>query len=142
MFLNLPSSTDESVQLSDGSTRLFDIDAFEAYTITGSSGDDEIIAETGDDVIYGGAGNDTINGNEFADDLYGGAQDDTLNGGSGLDELFGGGGSDVLNGGASSDQLTGGGGADTFQFTVTGGIDRITDWQDGIDLLDFTADGL
>ncbi len=65
-----------------------------------------------------------------------------INGGSGLDGLFGGGGEDVLNGGASSDQLTGAGGGDTFQFTVTGGIDRITDWQDGIDVLDFTADGL
>ncbi|MEM7743621.1 MAG: calcium-binding protein, partial [Pseudomonadota bacterium] len=106
------------------------------------TGDDFIAGNAGADILYGGDGDDTINGNEFADVLYGGADDDVLNGGSGLDALFGGGGEDVLNGGASSDQLTGGGGADTFEFTVTGGIDRITDWQDGTDVLDFTADGL
>ncbi|MEM7743842.1 MAG: LamG-like jellyroll fold domain-containing protein [Pseudomonadota bacterium] len=113
-----------------------------ADLIYGGGDDDFIAGNAGADVLYGGTGEDTINGNEFADVLYGGAQDDVLNGGTGVDELFGGGGDDILNGGASSDQLTGDGGADTFQFTATGGIDRITDWQDGIDSLDFTADGL
>ncbi len=113
-----------------------------ADLIYGGDGEDLIAGNTGADMLYGGNGDDTVNGNEFADQLYGGAQDDLLNGGSGLDVLFGGGGEDVLNGGASSDHLTGGGGADTFQFTVTGGIDRITDWQDGIDMLNFTSDGL
>ncbi len=115
---------------------------FGADLIFGGDDDDLIAGNAGADVLYGGDGEDTINGNEFADVLYGGANQDTLNGGSGLDALFGGGGADVLNGGASSDQLTGGAGGDTFEFTVTGGIDRITDWQDGVDKVDFTADGL
>ncbi|MEM7745607.1 MAG: CAP domain-containing protein [Pseudomonadota bacterium] len=113
-----------------------------ADVIEGEAGNDLIAGNAGADILYGDGGNDTINGNEFADVLYGGDGNDMLNGGSGLDALYGGDNADVLNGGASSDQLTGGAGADTFQFTVTGGIDRVTDWQDGTDRLDFTSAGL
>ena len=38
--------------------------------------------------------------------------------------------------------LTGGAGADCFKFTTAGDMDTITDFQDGIDVLDFSADGL
>ncbi|MEM7744936.1 MAG: calcium-binding protein [Pseudomonadota bacterium] len=133
-------SDNDTVEGGDGDDELFG--TLGADLIYGGNDDDLIAGNDGADVLYGDNGADTINGNESADVLYGGANDDALNGGSGLDELFGGGGEDVLNGGASSDQLTGGGGSDTFQFTITGDIDQITDWQDGIDVLDFTADGL
>ncbi|MEM7742151.1 MAG: calcium-binding protein [Pseudomonadota bacterium] len=130
----------DTIEGGDGDDELFG--TLGADLIYGGDDDDLIAGNAGADILYGGDGDDTINGNEFADVLYGGANNDTLNAGSGLDALFGGDGEDVLNGGASSDVLTGGGGADTFEFTVTGGIDRITDWQDGVDQLDFTADGL
>ncbi|MEM7742684.1 MAG: malectin domain-containing carbohydrate-binding protein [Pseudomonadota bacterium] len=112
-----------------------------ADLIYGGEDDDFIAGNDGSDMLFGGTGNDTVNGNEFGDELYGGEDDDILNGGSGIDVLFGGDGADTLNGGSGSDRLTGGADADTFQFTVTGGIDRITDWEDGVDVLDFTADG-
>ncbi|MEM7744100.1 MAG: hypothetical protein AAF409_10365 [Pseudomonadota bacterium] len=106
-------------------------------------------------MTFGTLQDDIMTGTAGVDTLLGLSGDDTLISLSGSDSLFGGDGMDTadysasgagvevrLNGGANSDQLTGGGGADTFEFTVTVGIDRITDWQDGTDVLDFTADGL
>ncbi|MGV6848086.1 MAG: M10 family metallopeptidase C-terminal domain-containing protein, partial [Marinibacterium sp.] len=52
---------------------------------------------------------------------------DTLDGGKGRDILIGGGGNDVL---------TGGGKPDTFVFGKKSGKDRITDFQDGSDILE------
>ena len=74
-----------------------------------------------------GTGNDlknTLTGNAFANTLDGGAGDDTLNGGGG------------------DDVLTGGAGKDRFKFTDGWGNDRITDFADGADLIDFRGSGL
>ncbi|MEM7742698.1 MAG: LamG-like jellyroll fold domain-containing protein [Pseudomonadota bacterium] len=113
-----------------------------ADSIDGGWGDDFIAGNAGADLIYGGHDDDSILGNEFADVLYGWSGNDDINGGAGQDLLYGGMGEDTLDGGASGDTLTGGLDADVFVFTVSGGIDRITDWEDGVDVLDFTADGL
>jgi serralysin len=83
-----------------------------AGTITGTSG-----AET----LRGTSGNDTINALGGNDRLYGEAGVDTMNGGSGNDYLYGGLGADVLTGGGSSDRFV-------FDTSLTGGIDRITDF--------------
>jgi len=77
----------------------------------------------------------------------GGPIRDTIVGGSGDDTIFGKGKNDVLNGGAGDDRLidgrgrdtlTGGSGADVFEFIKDGRRDKITDFEIGIDRLDFT----
>ena len=60
--------------------------------------DDELVCESGNDVLRGGSGNDK------------------LEGGAGEDELFGGLGKDILNGEMGADRPTGGAGADRFEF--------------------------
>lgn len=107
--------------------------------VNGSAGNDVIDATglaTGI-VIAAAAGNDTITGGDGADQLYGGFGDDVLNGGAGADVLIGREGSDVLNGGAGNDFISGGSEADLFLFTAGFGVDRISDFEDGIDQIAF-----
>ncbi|MBB3018560.1 Ca2+-binding RTX toxin-like protein [Microvirga lupini] len=88
--------------------------------------------------LVGLGGNDVLNGRIGNDYLEGGEGHDTLWGQDGADVLTGGSGSDTLSGGAGSDQLTGGVGSDLFRFDTalgTGGIDRITDFTVGQDLI-------
>ncbi|WP_338508256.1 Ig-like domain-containing protein [Pseudomonas poae] len=78
--------------------------------------------------IYGTKdGNDTLIGNAGNDILFGQGGNDSLSGGAGNDILVGGKGDDVLSGGA---------GADTFVWlkgdtNTSGGFDRITDFKHG-----------
>jgi Ca2+-binding RTX toxin-like protein len=61
-----------------------------------------------------------------------------LFGDAGADDLIGGDGDDRLNGGEGFDVLTGGAGAD--QFIMSGASfdnDRVTDFEDGVDLIVF-----
>jgi Ca2+-binding RTX toxin-like protein len=106
-----------------------------ASTIDGGDGDDVITGGGVASWIGGGAGNDTIRGGN------GGA---TLDGGSGRDIGVGGDGDDIIVGGGGDDRLTGGAGNDTFWFsTIADGIDRITDFVPGADMigLEFLAPG-
>ena len=72
-----------------------------------------------------------------------------INGLAGNDTIIGSTGADVIEGGVGSDRLTGGADADTFDFNVASHsrgstIDTITDFELGLDLIDFTtldADG-
>jgi Ca2+-binding RTX toxin-like protein len=100
----------------------------------GGAGDDLLKGNEGDDVITGGTGNDTIAGQ---------AGDDVLNGNEGDDVIEGGAGRDLINGGQGVNLLTGGSAIDTFVFdtraTTGGDFNRITDFTDGVDLLDLTA---
>ncbi|MBC7739470.1 MAG: hypothetical protein H7245_20190 [Candidatus Saccharibacteria bacterium] len=85
------------------------------------------------DGMQGWGGDDTMRG-------FGGA--DTLQGDAGADQLFGGSGADRLIGGLDGDVLTGGisaHGGDVFVFDKTSGADRISDFQDGIDLIEITS---
>lgn len=63
----------------------------------------------------------------------GSGADDVLQGFRGHDAVAGGGGNDVIDGGAGNDVLSGGTGADTFVFRAGMGVDRITDFQPGVD---------
>jgi Ca2+-binding RTX toxin-like protein len=92
----------------------------------------------------GGSGNDFINGSKAANYLYGNAGDDRITGGGGDDHLYGEANNDSLIGGLGHDELSGGAGADTFIFTsfkdstvAAKGRDVITDFQDGIDHINF-----
>jgi len=69
----------------------------DTVTITGSSGNDQLIGNAAIDVINGGAGNDTMLGLAGNDTLNGGAGNDTLSGGAGLDTLTGGAGADIFS---------------------------------------------
>ena len=132
-----------------------------AETLTGTAGDDRLIAHGGDDslsggdgkdLLYGsngndtldgGAGNDTVAGGDGADSLNGGDGNDLLLGGWGADTLVGGAGNDTLAGGIGGNVLTGGAGNDTFFVEPrpgadgAAGLDHITDFTHGEDQLAF-----
>ncbi|WP_299044487.1 calcium-binding protein [uncultured Tateyamaria sp.] len=117
--------------------------------LNGGAGKDKLTAGTGDDTLNGGDGNDLLNAGDGNDLLDGGARNDrlfgqdgndTLNGGSGNDRIDGGADDDVLDGGAGKDVLTGGSGADVFVFGNGAHRDTITDFEDGVDLMDFSGD--
>jgi len=63
-------------------------------------------------------------------------------GGSANDVIIGNYANNVIAGAAGNDVLTGGGGADTFVFTRGGGQDRITDFQHGTDVINFSGMGV
>jgi serralysin len=127
--------------------------------LRGGGGDDRLFGGGGNDVLYGGAGNDVLRGGAGHDRLFGGPGNDELRGGDGDDilrggtghdrlfggpgddVLFGGSGNDLLVGGAGNDRLIGGSGMDTFVFQPNGGHDTVVDFEDGLDVLDFSAFG-
>jgi Ca2+-binding RTX toxin-like protein len=95
------------------------------YVILGTtSGRDRLTGTNGDDRILAQGGNDEVGGGRGADCIDGGAGSDTLTGGDGADELVGGAGNDHLNGGPGADVLTGGAGNDTINTSY--GADRVT----------------
>jgi hypothetical protein len=80
--------------------------------------------------VFGGSGKDTLIGGEFADQLFGEFESD---------HLVGNGGRDVLNGGSGNDSLTGGAGRDRFVFDIGFGSDRITDFEQGRDIIEMRS---
>ena len=84
-------------------------------------------------------------GNSLANTLTGNDGANRLSGMDGADKLYGGLGDDVLIGGLGRDQLTGGDGADSFVVLQESvglpvlEIDRILDYEVGVDLLDFSG---
>ena len=105
----------------------------------GSGGDDELVGRGGDDALIGDLGDDSRIGD---DTLSGGPGNDFLHGGGGTDLLHGGEGDDLLYGGWGTDGLHGGAGADTFAFDEFSGDTLITDFTDGVDVIDLTRLGL
>ena len=103
-------------------------------TLLGTSGDDAIILDDGNqrikniEVIDAGAGDDVV---DLTSDryslgdiaVYGGDGEDVIWSSTGNDLLYGGNGNDVLDGGAGSDRMTGGAGSDTY--TVDNVADQI-----------------
>ena len=77
-----------------------------ANVLIGNSGDNRIIGANGDDTLVGGAGNDS---------------------------LVGGNGNDNIAGGTGNDTLAGGPGNDIFEFGVGDDVDRISDFDSGVD---------
>ncbi len=76
--------------------------------IAAGAGDDVILALAGDDVVCGEGGNDEIRGRAGDDELHGGRGEDLISAGRGDDELFGRRDSDRLFGNAGDDELDGG----------------------------------
>lgn len=136
-----------------------------ANTINGNSANNVLSGDLGNDTLNGNSGSDTLNGGDGGDSLFGGNDDDflfgqagsdTLEGGAGADLLDGGAGTDILKGQAGIDRLVGGtgkdtmtGGADADAFVFNPGdsslnsanYDRITDFETGVDTMDFSFVG-
>ncbi len=69
----------------------------DGHTLTGTAGDDVLVAGTGNNVLNAGDGNDV---------LTAGAGNNELHGGAGNDLLFSGAGNDLLDGGAGIDTVS------------------------------------
>ncbi|MBS9771917.1 MAG: hypothetical protein J7F05_16060, partial [Trichodesmium erythraeum GBRTRLIN201] len=83
--------------------------------LRGDGGADTLTAGEGDDTIDGGADNDDIKGEAGDDKLFGGDGDDTVLGAEGNDLLRGDGGNDTLSGGEGDDIIAGGEGNDEIK---------------------------
>lgn len=105
----------------------------------GGSGNDTLTGEGGRDILSGGLGNDLLAGGADADVLRGEEGADTLKGEAGADMLDGGAGNDLVIGGLGDDLLAGGEGADLFLFEKGFGMDRIEDFEAGVDRIQVSA---
>ncbi|PQP06635.1 type I secretion target [Pseudomonas frederiksbergensis] len=98
----------------------------DGHTLTGTSGDDVLIAGTGNNVINAGDGNDVLTAGSGNNEMHGGAGNDLLFSGPGNDWLDGGTGNDT----ASYAHATAGVTVDlsllTAQNTVGAGTDTLT----------------
>lgn len=136
-----------------------------AQTIDGGIGNDLRLANGGDDGVHGGADNDLVTGTADEDNLTGddqrfdgigadplqgqagggtltgGVGNQSLQGVDGEDRVYGQAGVAIRTGGRGNDTLTGGTEAVTFAMTGNGGEDQVTDFQDGIDMLDLQERG-
>lgn len=100
--------------------------------------------------IKAGSGNDLIEGNavrnrligKSGDDVIKGAQgNDVIKGSGGNDKLFGNTGNDRIDGGMGRDILIGGGGADVFVLKANSSVDRVKDFQLGVDRIEIADAG-
>nr|WP_285803656.1 VCBS domain-containing protein [Ponticoccus alexandrii] len=129
-----------------------------ANVLSGMDGNDILRGREGADVLNGGEGSDTadylgsagfVNVSLLTGYAGGGAGShaigDTFNsienlaGSANNDRLGGDNGDNILTGRGGDDILAGRGGADTFVFGNGFGNDTITDFQDGMDMLDFST---
>ena len=111
--------------------------------LEGSSADDLIDGEKGNDAIEAGAGDDTVDGGAGADEIKAGGGNDVVDGGAGADTLEGGKGDDTLDGGKGDDLLIGGKGGDTY--VLSRGDDTIRGYKAGDQIVlseDLIAAGL
>ncbi len=139
----LPFGTASGLEI--GADRLFDFENLQGGvgndTLIGDGADNVVFASPGDDDVDGGLGSDTwdasaasapvtvnlgtgtASGADFGDDELAGIENAT--GGSADDALTGNGHDNVLIGNAGADTLTGGGGDDTIVATSGDGSDTI-----------------
>lgn len=107
-------------------------------TLAGTKQSDNIHGELGNDILQGKGGADFLFGHKGKDILKGGSGDDFLDGGLGQDSVSGGGGSDTIHSAEGKDVLAGGADADTFVFYGSLIRAEVIDWEDGLDMIDFT----
>ncbi len=95
--------------------------------ISGLDGNDFISSGAGDDQLFGGEGNDILTAQSGSDILDGGMGNDTVIAGTG---------------GEGNDVLLGGAGADSFIFADGHGVDRIVDFEQGVDVITYLGMGV
>ncbi|MEI7875695.1 MAG: reprolysin-like metallopeptidase, partial [Alphaproteobacteria bacterium] len=92
----------------------FAADTFDSIeNLTGGSGPNTLIGDSGINILTGGDGNDQLYGLDGADQLVGGKGNDMLSGGLGADTLSGGAGDDSLLIDAADTTIDGGAGYDS-----------------------------
>ncbi len=115
--------------------------------LTGTRGEDDLVGTDGVDIIHGRHGRDVVNGVDGDDFLFGdghhdmvfgGDGNDWVEGGSGNDELHGNDGNDTIVADSGFDTMFGGEGEDVFVFENGSRGGRINDFEDGVDLIDFS----
>lgn len=110
-------------------------------TLTYASASSGVTFDIGRGVIYGtSTGVDSISGGVI-ERLIGSNHADTFTGSAAADTFSAGGGNDVIRGAVGADVLTGGSGDDRYVWFAqdVGGVDRITDFDDDDDILDFSS---
>ena len=100
--------------------------------IGGSVGNDGVFGDAGNDVLYGSEGNDFVSGGDGNDVLWGGADDDFIDAGNG-DDFIG------MDGGDGNDAYQLGAGNDRIMFRYGAGRDTVFGFNDGQDVIDFSA---
>jgi len=128
-----PVPAGSAYNFSDTGTENSDIiNAIGAHpTVWGLGGDDFLFGSTGFNsaaTLHVGDGNDQIVAASFDVNHLG-------------SQLFGEDGNDTLFGGSGVDTMSGGAGADTFVYANGGSNDVITDFQPGVDVIDFSEIG-
>lgn len=137
----------DTITLSEAGDALFLDDAFSAmHADTGAAGGgpvprlqhiDVINARGGDDLIDLTSPDLRLQTGPSGLRIDGGVGHDVIWGSAGLEQISGGAGDDTLFGGGGTDILTGGAGADVFEFTPSGTVDAIMDFDPAMDLLHF-----
>lgn len=107
---------------------------------TGGHAQGDILVSIED--VAGSNFGDIIIGNGDGNRLRGASGDDSINGADGADVIYGDAGSDTINGGLGDDWFVGGADADTFEFDAAWGSDIVSDYEDGIDIIDMRGSGL
>ncbi|MEC7763124.1 MAG: M10 family metallopeptidase C-terminal domain-containing protein [Pseudomonadota bacterium] len=83
--------------------------------LVGAGGDDRITAHRGHDTVEGGTGNDWVSAGRGDDTVFGGAGNDVILAGQGDDKVMGGPGDDLILGRKGRDVIDGGAGNDVIQ---------------------------
>ncbi|MEM7211581.1 MAG: G8 domain-containing protein [Pseudomonadota bacterium] len=91
----------------------------------------ERTTDNGDNLFFGGGDRDRLNGGDNQDALAGHAGEETLSGDSGAD---------IFTAVSGNDRHTGGNGADRYVFEKNPDLDVITDFDDGVDAIEFLID--
>jgi Ca2+-binding RTX toxin-like protein len=120
-------------------------DAGDVVNETGGNGIDTVLSSISFDLsdaghVIGAVENLTLTGMANINGT-GNSKDNVLTGNSHNNVLSGGDGHDTLDGGGGVDTLTGGAGHDVFSFTTPHGLDTITDFATGADVLQVSAAG-
>ncbi|MGD1925036.1 MAG: beta strand repeat-containing protein [Paracoccaceae bacterium] len=132
-----------------GNDRYFVDDVADIVVELAGEGDDLVYTEVDftlsdnvEDARATGTSDVNLTGNAEANWLTGSASSNVLSGGAGKDRLQGWEGSDTLIGDSGNDVLEGGSGSDVFVFNLGDGIDVILDFEDGLDRIDISSQGL
>ncbi len=138
----------DRVFVTTGTDYTLDVTAAEVEVVFGGGENDTFDARgyTSTVFLIGAAGNDTLHGGLAVDVLLGYGDSDTLSGNGSRDWLYAGLGTDTLNGGSGDDFLilgnaggVGDGVLDTVIFDDNWGVDRIYEFDIGIDKIDLSA---